>query len=161
MSPQWSKDIGTLHWHYVGVIISKFTDILNICSTVWPGCHQKIHQLPLFALVRRIHQWLMDSPHKGPELGKAFHIIVSSWDECHCSCLILDRDKRPHIFVPCCILACSECHMPGKFYICTNDWTFYNQVLHTGGQYSVLNPCNGCVPWTKAGDLSKDQPRRG
>ena len=42
---------------------------------------QRKHQSSaLLAFVRGIHQWLVNSPHKGPVTRKIFHLMTSSWN---------------------------------------------------------------------------------
>ena len=78
--------------HYSGVIMSAMTSQITgntiVCSTVCSGADQRKHQssAPL-ALVRRIHRWPVNSPHKGPVTRKIFPFddvimrvfILSGW----------------------------------------------------------------------------------
>ena len=54
-------------------MVSQFTSVSIVCSTVCSGAAQRKHQsfAPL-AFVRGIHQWPVDSPHKGPVTPKMF-----------------------------------------------------------------------------------------
>ena len=83
--------------HYNGVIMSamatQITGILLVCSTVCSGADQRIHQISasLLAIVRGIHRWPMDSPHKRPVTRKMFpfwwrhhgrraiYVLLSNW----------------------------------------------------------------------------------
>ena len=64
-------------FHYsdiiMSAIMSQITSISIVCSAFCSGEHQRKHQssAPL-AFVRGIHQWLVDSPHKGPVTWKMF-----------------------------------------------------------------------------------------
>ena len=65
------------HWHYSGVIMSamtsKITGVSNVCSNVYSGADQRIHQSSAsLVFVREIHGWPVDSPHKGPVTRKRF-----------------------------------------------------------------------------------------
>ena len=52
---------------------SQITGVLIVCSTVCPGADQRKHQSSvLLAFVMGIHQWPVDSPHKGPIMQKMF-----------------------------------------------------------------------------------------
>ena len=58
-------------YHFDDVIISvmvpQTTGILIVYSTVCSGTDQRKHQSSVsLAFVRWIHQWLVNSPHKGP-----------------------------------------------------------------------------------------------
>ena len=59
---------------------SQITGVSVVCSTVCLGADQRKHQSSAsLGFVRRIHWWLMDSPHKGPVTRKMFpfHVIMS------------------------------------------------------------------------------------
>ena len=63
--------------HYTDVImspmVSQFTGVSIVCSAVCPGTDQRKHQSSAsLAFVREIHQWPVDSPHKGPVTRKMF-----------------------------------------------------------------------------------------
>ena len=56
--------------HYKDVIMSamasQITSLTNVCFTVYSGADQRKHQSsPSLAFVRGIHQWPVNSPHKG------------------------------------------------------------------------------------------------
>ena len=51
----------------VSAMLSQIAGVLIICSTVCSGAHQrKCHSSASLAIVRGLHHWLVDSPHKGP-----------------------------------------------------------------------------------------------
>ena len=63
--------------HYGDVIMSamasQVTSITIVYSTVYSGADQRKHQSSTsLAFVRGIHQWPMNSPHKGPVTRKMF-----------------------------------------------------------------------------------------
>ena len=64
--------------HYSDVIMSMTTSQITcipiVCSTICPGADQqrKRQSSASLAFVRGIHQWLVDSPHKGPVTQKIF-----------------------------------------------------------------------------------------
>ena len=52
---------------------SQITDVLNVCSIVYSGTDQRKHQSSAsLALVRGIHRWPVNSPHKEPVTWKMF-----------------------------------------------------------------------------------------
>ena len=54
-----------------GAMASQITGVSIVCSTVCSGVDQRKHQSSAsLALVRGIHRWPVDSPHKGPETRK-------------------------------------------------------------------------------------------
>ena len=64
-------------WHYSDVImsakVSQITCVSIICSAICSDADQRKHQRSgSLAFVRGIHQWLVDSPHKGPVSQKVF-----------------------------------------------------------------------------------------
>ena len=63
-------------------IASQITGVSIVCSTVCSGAYQIKHQSSTsLAFVRGIHQWPVDSPHKGPVMRKIFpfdDVIMSS-----------------------------------------------------------------------------------
>ena len=48
----------------------------NVCSCADQRKHQSSASL---AFVRRIHQWPVNSPHKGPVTRKTFPLMTTSW----------------------------------------------------------------------------------
>ena len=63
--------------HYSDVItsimVSQITSVSSVYSTVCSGIDQRKHQSPeSVAFTRGIHQWPMNSPHKGPVTLKIF-----------------------------------------------------------------------------------------
>ena len=63
------KDIGKLIYYndiIMSVIASQIMDVSMVCSRVCSGTNQRKHQSSMsLAFVRGIHQWLVNSPHKG------------------------------------------------------------------------------------------------
>ena len=90
LKPQWNigqayfikKDWPKLsHWevitHYndvvMSTIVSQFTSLTIVYSTVYPGADQRKHQSSAsLAFVRGIHRGPVNSPHKGPVTRKMF-----------------------------------------------------------------------------------------
>ena len=78
--------------HYSDVIMSakasQITSLTIVYSTVYSGIDERIHQSSAsLAFVMGIHQWLLNSPHKGPVTWKIFlydDVIMSGikWAEC-------------------------------------------------------------------------------
>ena len=69
------KLILVTHHHEIttSAMMSQITGIWTVCSLVCSGAHQRNHQSSvLLTFVRGIHQWLVDSPHKGPVTRKMF-----------------------------------------------------------------------------------------
>ena len=63
--------------HYSEVIrrlmVSQITSLTIVCSTVYSGADQRKHQSSTsLAFVRGIHQWSVNSLHKGPVMQKMF-----------------------------------------------------------------------------------------
>ena len=66
-----SKEMHTLSIHFGDVIISvmasQITSLTVVYSTVYSGTYRRKHQSSAsLALVRGIHRWPMNFPHKGP-----------------------------------------------------------------------------------------------
>ena len=77
---------------------SQITGVLTVCSTVCSGADQRTLQSSAsLALVRGIHRWPVNSPHKGPVTRKMFLfgdvIVVGA---CH---------SYTHIIVDCSIVS--------------------------------------------------------
>ena len=52
---------------------SQITSVMNVYSTICSGADQgKYQSSMLLAFVRGIHQWLVNSPHKGPVMQRMF-----------------------------------------------------------------------------------------
>ena len=71
--------------HYCDVIMSvmasQIAGISIVCSTVGSCADQRKHQSSESqAFVRRVHWWLVDSPHKWPVTRKMFHWMTSSYE---------------------------------------------------------------------------------
>ena len=57
----------------MGAMTSQITSVSIVCSTVCSGTDQRKHQSSTsLALVRGIHRWPVNSPHKGPVTRKLF-----------------------------------------------------------------------------------------
>ena len=57
----------------MGAMASQITSVSVVCSTVGSGTDQRKNQSSAsLALVRGIHRWPLDSPHKGPVTRKVF-----------------------------------------------------------------------------------------
>ena len=57
----------------MSMMASQITSLTIIYPTVYPGAEQRKHQSSAsLAFVRRIHQWTVYSPHKGPVTRKMF-----------------------------------------------------------------------------------------
>ena len=79
----------TCFWHNTPDIItindvimtSQFTSLTIVCSSVYSGADQRKHQNSASpAIVRGIHRWPVNSPHKGPVTRKIFpfdDVIIS------------------------------------------------------------------------------------
>ena len=70
--------------HYNGVIMSmkasKITSLTIVYLGVYSGEDLRKHQSPAsLALVRGIHRWPVNSPHKRPVTRECFHRMTSSW----------------------------------------------------------------------------------
>ena len=63
----------------MSAMASQITSPTTVYSTVYSGAYQRKHQRSAsLAFVRGIHQWRGNYPHKGPVLGKYFHLMTSS-----------------------------------------------------------------------------------
>ena len=66
---------GASHYKDVimGAMASQITSLTIVYSFVYSGPDQAKHQSSAsLAFVRRIHRWLVNSPHKGPVMWKRF-----------------------------------------------------------------------------------------
>ena len=64
--------------------IAQITSLTTVYSTVYSGADQRKHQSSAsLAVVRGIHRWPMNSPHKGPVTRKMFPfddvIMLNKW----------------------------------------------------------------------------------
>ena len=73
-------------WHCNDVMMSamasQITGVSIVCSTICSGADQRKHRSsPPLAIVRGIHRWPVDSPHKGPVTGKVslFDDVIMGW----------------------------------------------------------------------------------
>ena len=64
----------------MSAIESQISSLTVVYSTVYSSADQRKHQssAPL-AFVWGIHQWPVNSPHKGAVTQKKFHLMTSSW----------------------------------------------------------------------------------
>ena len=70
----------------MGAMASEITRLMVVYTTVYSGADQRKHQSSAsLALVRGIHGWPVNSPHKGPVTRKLFPLDESSWI---CSCAV-------------------------------------------------------------------------
>ena len=57
----------------MSLMASQITGVSIVCTTLSSGTDQRKHQsFASLAFVTRIHQWQMNSPHKGPVMRKIF-----------------------------------------------------------------------------------------
>ena len=57
----------------MSMMASQITSLMIVYSTIYAGANQRKHQSSTsLAFVRGIHQWLVNSPHKGPVIWKIF-----------------------------------------------------------------------------------------
>ena len=73
----WSKLSLYLPQHYsdviMGTMVFQITSLMIVNSTIYSGKDQRKHQSsPSLALVRGIHRWPVNSPHKWPVTQKMF-----------------------------------------------------------------------------------------
>ena len=87
----------------MGAMASQINGVSTACSTVCLGADQRKHQscVPL-AFVRRIHRWLVNSPHKGPVARKMFpfdDVILIRYDshEMRMLGLLIVGDNSAHV----------------------------------------------------------------
>ena len=63
----------SLQWHHNDVMASQITSLATVYSTVYFGTEQrKCQSSTSLALVRRIHRWPVNFPHKEPVTRKMF-----------------------------------------------------------------------------------------
>ena len=66
-------EIVSLQWHHNGAMASQITSPMSVYSTVYSGADQRKHQSSAsLAIVRGIHRWPVNSPHKWPVTQKIF-----------------------------------------------------------------------------------------
>ena len=80
----------------MSVTASQITSFTIIYSTVYSGTHQRKHQCPAsLAFVRGIHRWSLNSPTKGQQRGKCFHLMTSSsFHSSHFKCLYRTKQSE-------------------------------------------------------------------
>ena len=82
-----AKEISKLS-HYndviMGEMVSQITSLTIVHSTIYSGADQRKHQSSAsLAFVQGIHQWLVNSPHRWPEMQKMFpfdNVIMYYWN---------------------------------------------------------------------------------
>ena len=63
----------------MSTMASQVTSVSIVYSTVCIGADHRKHQSSAsLALMRGIHKWSVNSPHKGQLPGKCFHLMTSS-----------------------------------------------------------------------------------
>ena len=66
----------------MSVMASQITSLAIVCSAIYSGTDQRIHQSSAsLAFVREIHRSSVNSPHKGPVMRKLFpfdYIIMNN-----------------------------------------------------------------------------------
>ena len=92
--------------HYSDVIMSamasQITSLTNVYSTVYSGADQRKHQSSAsLALVRGIHRWPVNSPHKWPVTRKKLRfddvIMCRAWILACSHPVNLDKTRRDQI----------------------------------------------------------------
>ena len=66
--PSWVPFCACIHYNHVTIsaMASQITSLTIVYSTVYSGTDQRKHRSSAsLAFVRRIHRWLVNSPHKG------------------------------------------------------------------------------------------------
>ena len=56
----------------MGTMATQITSLTIVFSTIYSGTYKKHQSSASLALVRGIHRWPVNSPHKGPVTGKMF-----------------------------------------------------------------------------------------
>ena len=57
----------------MGTVVSQITGVSMVCSAVYAGTDRKKYQSSaLLVLVKEIHRWPVNSPHKEPVMWKVF-----------------------------------------------------------------------------------------
>ena len=75
----------------MGAMASQITSLTVVYSTVYSGTDQRKHQSSAsLAIVRWIHLWQVNAPHKGPVTRKMFPFddIIMLWQDQVCRCQI-------------------------------------------------------------------------
>ena len=109
-SVRYYKSIHVILVHYSDIIMSAMasqtTSLTIVYSMVYSGIDQIKHQSSMsLAFVRGIHQWPVNSPHKGPATQKMFPLMTSSCltvFSCPCSIQTqhVPQDCHHEIFMP-------------------------------------------------------------
>ena len=64
----------------IGLMAFRITSLTIVYSNVYSDTDQSKHQSSAsLTLVRGIHRWPVNFPHKGPVTRKCFHLMTSSW----------------------------------------------------------------------------------
>ena len=84
----------------MGAMASQITNLTIVYSTVSSGADQRKHQSSAsLAFVRGIHQWPVNSPHKGPVTRKMFSfddVIMNNLELWTWSRIIIIRSRLPY-----------------------------------------------------------------
>ena len=79
ITPNISQEL-SLHWRHNERRGVSNQGVSGVCSTVCSSAHRRKHQSSAsLAFVSGIHQWSVDSQHKGHVTPKMFPSITSSW----------------------------------------------------------------------------------
>ena len=101
---------------------SQITGILIVCSTLSSSADQRKHQSSVWlAFVSGIHQWPVDSPHKGPVIWKMFPFddiimicrITQTW-----TCLFILLCSYVYVPILCQLFASCSLHHANKLWCC-------------------------------------------
>ena len=122
--------VSTLQWRHMGVMASSITSLTSVYSTVYSGADQRKYQRSTsLALVREIHRWPANSPHKGPVTRKMFpfdDVIMSPHWPSQCAvirlypCIVLNVNQFwAQNWNPVCQITCL--HMSRQFR-CRATW---------------------------------------
>ena len=77
----------------MSAMTSQITSLTVVCSAVYPGGDQRKHQsFTRMAFVRGIHQWPMNSPHRGPIMRR----MVPFDDVIMCVCKTGPKQHNTH-----------------------------------------------------------------
>ena len=92
LGPVYLNNADIYPYHYHDVIMSgmasQITTLTIVYSRVYSGTDERKYQSSVsLAFVRRIHRWLVNSPHKGPVTQKMFPFDdIIMWNNIHQYC---------------------------------------------------------------------------
>ena len=112
--------------HYNDVIMStmasQITSLTIVYSTVYSGVDQRKHQSSAsLALVRGIHQWPVNSLHKGPVTRKMSVLMLSAWSVFRVDCALSLYHLRSYWVHVC--FRCYRAHDELKWFQIITSWT--------------------------------------